>query len=168
MLLLLPVLLLLLPQDYNQALRYFRKAAEKNNGLGLYGLGYMYLSGTAVLQDYDTALKKLQAAADAGDRDAHFYLGTMYYNVSIGGAAVWGRWSEVLDCGCDCLDWCKKYCRCERGAVGQVFIPSLLLPGHRQVSAPSGSDCIRWHLQQHGMHHNRGLHSACGIDSSVL
>jgi TPR repeat protein len=73
------------PQDYNQALRYFRKAADKNNGLGLYGLGYMYLSGTAVLQDYDTAFKKLQAAADAGDRDAHFYLGSMYYNVSAGG-----------------------------------------------------------------------------------
>lgn len=40
----------------------------------------MYMSGTGVAQDYDTAFKKLQAAADAGDRDAHFYLGSMYYN----------------------------------------------------------------------------------------
>jgi tetratricopeptide (TPR) repeat protein len=72
----------LLLQNHAEALRYFRKAADKNNALGLYGLGYMYLSGTAVTQDYDMAFKKLQAAADAGDRDAHFYLGSMYYNVS--------------------------------------------------------------------------------------
>lgn len=75
------LLLLLLLQNHAEALRWFRKAADKNSGLGLYGLGYMYMSGTAVAQDYDTAFKKLQAAADAGDRDAHFYLGSMYYNV---------------------------------------------------------------------------------------
>jgi len=75
-------LLCWLLQNHAEALRWFRKAADKNNGLGLYGLGYMYLSGIGVGQDYDTAFNKLQAAADAGDRDAHFYLGSMYMNVS--------------------------------------------------------------------------------------
>lgn len=125
---LLLLLLLVLPQDYNHALRYFRKAAEKNNGLGLYGLGYMYLSGTAVLQDYDTAFKKLQAAADAGDRDAHFYLGTMYYNVSSGGAAACDKWSAVSGC------WdvgvgveVRAENLCEQWVVGWMMLQHMML-----------------------------------------
>lgn len=97
------------PQNQAEALRYFRKAADKQNGLGLYGLGFMYLSGTAVNQDYDTAFKKLQAAADAGDRDAHFYLGSMYYHVRLVVVVVvvvvvgWKPWapcSPRLPCSC--------------------------------------------------------------------
>lgn len=88
----------LLLQNHAEALRYFRKAADKNNALGLYGLGYMYLSGTAVTQDYDMAFKKLQAAADAGDRDAHFYLGSMYYNVRAEKAGKQQSGTELVVC----------------------------------------------------------------------
>lgn len=70
------------PQDYGQALKYFKQSAAKQNPLGLYGLGYLYLSGKGVEQNHQTALKHFQAAAELGDRDAHFYLGAMYMHVS--------------------------------------------------------------------------------------
>lgn len=73
------------PQDYQQALKYFKQSAAKRYPLALYGLGYLYLSGKGVEQNYQTALKHFQAAAELGNGDAHFYLGAMYMHVSCRG-----------------------------------------------------------------------------------
>ncbi len=44
------------------------------------GLGYMYLSGQGVAPNADKAFKYFTAAAEQGNADAHFYLGSMHLN----------------------------------------------------------------------------------------
>jgi len=46
------------------ALKWFREAAERNSPSANFGLGFMYLHGYGLPQDYRTALKYLTAAAD--------------------------------------------------------------------------------------------------------
>jgi TPR repeat protein len=72
-----------MPQDFAKAHQYFSQSAARQNPLGLYGLGYLYLSGSGVEQNHELALKYFQQAAEQGDRDAHFYLGAMYMHVSV-------------------------------------------------------------------------------------
>lgn len=44
-------------QSYEQAVRYFKMAADQGDGSGLSYLGFMYANGFGVQQNYDTAIK---------------------------------------------------------------------------------------------------------------
>lgn len=53
--------------EFNEeALEWFRKAAEQNNAEGQYGLGMMYLAGDGVEKDTEQALQLIQTAAEQG------------------------------------------------------------------------------------------------------
>jgi uncharacterized protein len=43
------------PQDYKEAVRWYRLSAEQGNALAQYNLGNQYAKGTGVLQDYALA-----------------------------------------------------------------------------------------------------------------
>ena len=45
------------PQNYAEALKWFRKAADQGDAQGQYDLGYSYDSGKGVPQDYAEAAK---------------------------------------------------------------------------------------------------------------
>ncbi|MGA9672465.1 MAG: tetratricopeptide repeat protein [Terracidiphilus sp.] len=66
-------------QDYDEALRWRRKAADQGNVDGEDGLGYMYLYGLGVPRDYTEALRWYHKAADQGDAKAQSAIGSMYY-----------------------------------------------------------------------------------------
>ena len=66
------------PQDYSEALRWRRKAAEQGYPGGEDGLGYMYLYGLGVSQDYTEALRWYRKAADQGDAMGQNSLALMY------------------------------------------------------------------------------------------
>ncbi len=51
--------------DLKAALQHFQAAAEEGNPSAQYGLGYMYLVGSGITQDYDKALKLLTAVRPA-------------------------------------------------------------------------------------------------------
>jgi hypothetical protein len=57
------------PQNYREALRWYRKAADQGNAIAQYNIGAMYASGHGVPQDYVTAHMwfSLSAAQDDGD-----------------------------------------------------------------------------------------------------
>lgn len=66
------------PQDYEKAVRWFRKAAEQGDSDAQTNLGSLYLLGDRIPQDYTEALKWLRAAADQGHPFAQTKLGIMY------------------------------------------------------------------------------------------
>ena len=67
-------------RDYQEAVKWFRKAAEQGYALAQAFLGAMYVKGEGVPQDYQEAAKWFQLAAGQGDAEAQSVLGVMYHN----------------------------------------------------------------------------------------
>jgi TPR repeat protein len=67
-------------QDYAEALKWFRLAAEQGYASAQYNLGDMYRKGNGVLQDYAEAVKWWRLAAEQGYASAQYNLGVMYFN----------------------------------------------------------------------------------------
>jgi TPR repeat protein len=66
------------PQDYKEAVKWYRLAAEQGDALAQTDLGAMYLKGQGILQEYTEAAKEFRLAAEQGFGAAQWYLGTMY------------------------------------------------------------------------------------------
>ena len=54
------------PQDYKEAVKWYRKAAEQGFAKGQYNLGRSYHNGQGVPQDYKEAFKWYTKAAEQG------------------------------------------------------------------------------------------------------
>ena len=89
-----------LPQDYAEALSWYRKAADQGDAGAEFCLGWMYENGLGVTrdcaeatpQDYGEAVRWFYRAARQGNADAENSLGTMY----AGGFGVLRDYSEAL------------------------------------------------------------------------
>jgi hypothetical protein len=68
------------PQDYAEAAKWYRKAADQGYDVAQYNLGIMYDEGRGVPQDYAEAVKWYRKAADQGHARAQHSLGYMYDN----------------------------------------------------------------------------------------
>jgi TPR repeat protein len=66
------------PQDYAEARKWWRKAAEQGEAQAQYSLGIMYNQGKGVPQDYVEAVKWYRKAAEQGLANAQYSLGVMY------------------------------------------------------------------------------------------
>lgn len=66
------------PQDFNEAHKWFQFAADHGNALGEFELGLLYESGKGVPRDPAQALKLLEAAKDQDFAPAKAELGAMY------------------------------------------------------------------------------------------
>lgn len=66
------------PQDCNQAVYWFRKAADQGYVLAQNSLGAMYASGRGVTQNLQEAAHWCRKAAEQGDAMSQNNLGTMY------------------------------------------------------------------------------------------
>lgn len=65
-------------QDYAEAVKWARKAAELGNSLGQQRLGSCYAAGKGVTHDYVEAVKWWRKAADQGNDWAQYWLGWCY------------------------------------------------------------------------------------------
>jgi TPR repeat protein len=84
------------PQDYEQAAVWYRRAAEQGNAKAQFNLGLLYYNGQGVQQDYAQAAVWDRRAAEQGFIDAQFNLGLSYYHgqgvsQDYAQAAVWWR-----------------------------------------------------------------------------
>jgi len=68
------------PQDYAEAVKCFRKAAERAHSCGQYILGSCYRHGRGVPQDYDKAIEWVRLAAEQGLAEAEHALSICYSN----------------------------------------------------------------------------------------
>ncbi|MEI8182452.1 MAG: tetratricopeptide repeat protein, partial [Desulfomonile sp.] len=58
------------PQNYEEALKWYRKAADQGDAIAQRFLGFMYYEGQGVPQNYKEALKWYRKAADQGNKKA--------------------------------------------------------------------------------------------------
>ena len=65
------------PQDYGEAVRWYRLAAAQGHADAYYSLGVRYIFGEGVPQDYAEAVRWFRLAADQGQARAHYNLGVM-------------------------------------------------------------------------------------------
>jgi TPR repeat protein len=56
------------PQDYAEAMRWYRQAADAGSGAAMINIGTLYEDGWGVPQDFAEAIKWYRKAADAGRR----------------------------------------------------------------------------------------------------
>ncbi len=68
------------PQNYVQAVKWYRLAADQGYARAQTNLGFMYDSGQGVPRDYVQAVKWYRLAADQGNARAQTNLGVMYRN----------------------------------------------------------------------------------------
>ena len=66
-------------EDAQQAVTWYRLAAEQGYAKAQYNLGLMYYQGHGVPQDYKTAVKWYTKAAEQGHTAAQFNLAFIYY-----------------------------------------------------------------------------------------
>ena len=59
-----------MPQDYAQAVKWYRKAADQGHAKAQYNLALMYANGYGVPQDYVSAHMWWNLAAAKGDENA--------------------------------------------------------------------------------------------------
>lgn len=65
-------------QDYAEALRWYRMAADRGNAQAQVGVGNLYAQGQGVPQDYSEALRWFRMAADQGNSEAQNDVGLFY------------------------------------------------------------------------------------------
>jgi TPR repeat protein len=65
-------------QDYAEAARWYRRAADQGLAAAQFNLGLMYDNGQGTTQDYAEAARWYRKAADQGLAAAQFNLGVMY------------------------------------------------------------------------------------------
>jgi len=68
------------PQDYAEAVAWYRKAADQGNREAEYGLGFMYREGKGVPRDPTQAINWCRRAADQGYARAQYALGNVYHD----------------------------------------------------------------------------------------
>lgn len=66
-------------QNYIEAVKWFRKAADQGNPNGQYNLGNMYDDGIGVSKDYNEAIKWFRKSAEQGHVNAQLVMGIKYY-----------------------------------------------------------------------------------------
>ena len=67
-------------QDFKEATKWYRTAAEQGFHEAQYNLGVMYFQGRGTPSDFREALKWYRRAATQGDAKAQYNLGFMYAN----------------------------------------------------------------------------------------
>jgi hypothetical protein len=65
-------------QNYEEAAKWYRLAADQGNADGQYRLGLIYAIGQGVKQNYEEAAKWYRLAAEQGNSDAQYLLGILY------------------------------------------------------------------------------------------
>ena len=68
-----------MPQDYAEAVKWYRLAADQGLSNAQLDLGNIYYYGKGVPQDYAEAVKWYRLAADQGELPAQFQLGIMCF-----------------------------------------------------------------------------------------
>ena len=85
------------PQNYIEAVRWFRMAAEQGDAAAQLKLGYMYDTARGVPGNNTEAVRWYRTAAEQGLAKAQYYMGLMYYGGTVGApqsyveAARWFR-----------------------------------------------------------------------------
>ena len=115
-------------KDYEQAIVYFRKAAERGNEFAEYKLGECYEHGQGVVKDFAEAVKWYRRAAERGNEFAEYKLGECYES----GVGVTKDLTEAVKWylkaakhrNSEAIEWFRK--AADQGDAGAQYILGLL------------------------------------------
>jgi len=117
-------------QDYAEAMRWYRIAADQGNARANYNIGVLYERGWGVTQDYAETMRWYRKAAEQGDVFAQFNIGGLYTN-------GWG----VAQNDAEATRWYRK-------AADQGYAPGQLNVGvayvHGWGVAEDDAEAMRW------------------------
>jgi TPR repeat protein len=65
-------------QDFTEAMRWYKLAAENGYAFAMYAIGDLYLAGEGVPEDAKTAAEWYQKASDNGEPNGHWALALRY------------------------------------------------------------------------------------------
>jgi TPR repeat protein/serine/threonine protein kinase len=108
------------PRDFQQAMHWFRKAAEQGHKVAQFNLGVMYGSGQGAPKDDQQAAFWTRKAAEQGYADAQQNLGTMY-----------GKGQGVPNDNVQALSWFQK--AAEQGQVEAQAVLGVMYSNGRGV-----------------------------------
>ena len=118
-------------QNYNEAFKWYQKAADNGAADAYVGLGVMYCKGQGVAQNYGEAFQWFQKAVDNGDPVAYGWLVSMYYN----GQGVSQNYGEAFK-------WTKK--AAEKGiAAAYAGLGGMYYKG--QGVAQNYNEAFKWY-----------------------
>ena len=117
-------------QDYNEATKWFTKAAEQGNVKAQGILGFMFNEGQGVTQDYKEAMKWYKKAAEQGDAPSQFMTGLMFYE----GQGVKQDYKEAVK-------WYTK--AAEQGFAGAQCVLGLMFRDGQGVTRDYKEE-VRW------------------------
>ena len=117
-------------QDYKEAIKWYRKAADQEDSDAESKLGWMYFSGEGVAQDYKEAIKWFHKAADQGDLRSQHNLGLMYFDGTgvLKDAVTAHMWFEIA--GANGL----KISAEGRRAIGKDMTPAQIVEARKLAS----------------------------------
>ena len=99
--------------NYAEAMKWYRKAAEKGNAVAQNNLGNMYKNAFGVTKDYNEAVKWFQLAAEQGNASGQYNLGLMYQH----GYGVKKDYAKALE-------WYEKSAK-KGNAYGQYLLAQM-------------------------------------------
>jgi|GEM_PF-3671255 len=67
-------------KNYKEAVKWYRRAAEREYVFAMHNLGNAYYKGLGVKQDYTEAFRWYRKAAEKGYSTAQYFLGNAYYS----------------------------------------------------------------------------------------
>ena len=82
------------PANYHEAMRWYKKAAEKGHTGAMFNIGFMYQFGLDVAIDDHQAMKWYKKAKDQGNLDALVNIGYMYEH----GQEVKTDYTQAMNC----------------------------------------------------------------------
>jgi TPR repeat protein len=119
-------------KNYEEAMSWFEKAADKGNAGGINDIGYLYHYGYGVKQNYTEAMKWYKKAVDKGNPSAIGNIGSMYLK----GEGVVKDYQEAVN-------WYKKVA--DRGiAVSMSLIGKLYHTGGNGVTQ-NYQEAMNWY-----------------------
>ena len=133
-----------------EAVSYYRKAAEQGSADGQFGLGSMYSIGEGVKKDLDTARRWIRMAADQGHKQAVCVMAQAFLSAQLG-ISDKDRYSE------EARRWIRQ-------AADLGFLPAIdaLVLAYREGSPgiePDASEAGRWQAKANEL---RGLRPTSG------
>jgi uncharacterized protein len=117
-------------QNYAEAMRWYRVAAEQGNALAQMRIGDLYGDGHGVPQNYGEALRWFRLAAAQGNSQAQNNVGMFYFQ----------GWGVAQDYG-QALSWLRKAAD-QGNKVAQRNIGLMYFKG--VGTAPDRAEAVRW------------------------
>ncbi len=117
--------------NYQEAIKWYKKAEEQGSADAQYSLGEMYYYGRGVKQNYQEAIKWYKKAEEQENEKAQYYLGEMYYY----GKGVTKNYQEAIK-------WYKK--AGEQGNAGAQYSLGYMYEKGQGVSR-NYEEAVRWY-----------------------